>query len=409
MSAWREALQPASFRGVPFWVDADGVPVGRRTQVHEYPQRDEPFVEDLGRRTRQFRMAAFVIGGDCLQQRDALLEALDTPGEGELVHPWLGRLKVTPADCEMSHDRREGGMVRFDLLFIEAGALAFPAATANTQLQAAAAADTVWASALSRFDRAMAMIDRARININAARGALSAVQAMVQQQFGAIGAVFDSAAALVDAIITAPSSVSGAFASYFGARTLPSSGYTTALSAIASATDAAGSLSGVTPAGGADTAGAIRAVADLAQDAALFQAAKDVAQLQAVEMPPATTPPAVQLQAAKPPEAPEVPVADDVIAVRDALGAAMWQAALRAPHDHFQALSESRLQTDRHLTAVAAAGVRLESLRPLQPMPAIVLAYRRFGDANRAGEIVTRNRIAHPGFVPAAPLQVAAE
>ncbi|MNN99925.1 hypothetical protein D3C81_2196910 [compost metagenome] len=52
MSEWRDRKQGASFRGVPFLVDTDSVPVGRRTQLHEFPQRDQPFVEDLGRRTR---------------------------------------------------------------------------------------------------------------------------------------------------------------------------------------------------------------------------------------------------------------------------------------------------------------------------------------------------------------------
>jgi len=40
-------------------------------------------------------------------------------------------------------------------------------------------------------------------------------------------------------------------------------------------------------------------------------------------------------------------------------------------------------------------------------MPAIVLAYRLYGDAERADEIVARNRVRHPGFVPGGqPLEV---
>ena len=102
MSEWRERKQGASFRGVPFWLDTDSVNVGRRTQLHEFPQRDQPFVEDLGRRTRQYKFSGFVVGDDCLSQRDRLLTALDTPGPGELVHPWFGRMTVTAGDCEVS-------------------------------------------------------------------------------------------------------------------------------------------------------------------------------------------------------------------------------------------------------------------------------------------------------------------
>lgn len=32
-------------------------------------------------------------------------------------------------------------------------------------------------------------------------------------------------------------------------------------------------------------------------------------------------------------------------------------------------------------------------------MPALLIAHRVYGDARRADDIVSRNRIAHPGFV----------
>jgi hypothetical protein len=38
--------------------------------------------------------------------------------------------------------------------------------------------------------------------------------------------------------------------------------------------------------------------------------------------------------------------------------------------------------------------------------PAVVLAARIYDDASRAGEIVQRNNIAHPGFVPLQPLKL---
>src|SRR4051794_19019273 len=37
---WRDRLLPASFRGVGFWIDQAKTPVGRKGQLHEYPQRD---------------------------------------------------------------------------------------------------------------------------------------------------------------------------------------------------------------------------------------------------------------------------------------------------------------------------------------------------------------------------------
>jgi len=49
---WRDRLLPASFRGVGFWVDQAKTPVGHKGQLHEYPQRDQPFSRALASRRR---------------------------------------------------------------------------------------------------------------------------------------------------------------------------------------------------------------------------------------------------------------------------------------------------------------------------------------------------------------------
>ncbi|HSR77153.1 MAG TPA: DNA circularization N-terminal domain-containing protein, partial [Xanthobacteraceae bacterium] len=53
-SRWWEQLQPGSWRGVPFVMDAAENRAGRRTAIHEYPYRDTVWVEDLGRLPRRF-------------------------------------------------------------------------------------------------------------------------------------------------------------------------------------------------------------------------------------------------------------------------------------------------------------------------------------------------------------------
>ena len=131
--AWRDNLVQASFRGVEFQVDETEAPIaGRRLAVHEYPGRDEPFVEDLGRRTKRWTIEAFVIGDDYADARDRLIEACDTMGPGELVHPYLGALQVACESCELTERTREGRMARFALAFVEAGENQYPSAAANT-------------------------------------------------------------------------------------------------------------------------------------------------------------------------------------------------------------------------------------------------------------------------------------
>jgi len=110
--SWRDRLLPASFRGVGFWVDQAKTPVGHKGQLHEYPQRDQPFFEGLGQQARIHELTAFIVGPDCLEQRDKLLKALEQ-GSGELVHPWLGRLQVKVGECDMTQTRQDGGLVTF--------------------------------------------------------------------------------------------------------------------------------------------------------------------------------------------------------------------------------------------------------------------------------------------------------
>ncbi|NAH43850.1 DNA circularization protein, partial [Escherichia coli] len=48
---WKDRLQDASFRGVPFKVEEESMGTGRRVETHEYPNRDKPYTEDLGKIT----------------------------------------------------------------------------------------------------------------------------------------------------------------------------------------------------------------------------------------------------------------------------------------------------------------------------------------------------------------------
>ena len=68
MSIRSEKLLPASFRGVPFEVSSGSLKGGRRTVVHEYPQRDKPYVEDLGKAARQITIEAFFVGDNYIDR-----------------------------------------------------------------------------------------------------------------------------------------------------------------------------------------------------------------------------------------------------------------------------------------------------------------------------------------------------
>lgn len=421
---WRGSLLPASFRGISFVVDQAGVPVGRKGQLHDYPQRDDPYFEALGKQSQVHKLTAYVIGPDCFERRDKLLEALEADGPGELVHPWLGRMQVQVGECELQHDRREGGMARFDLTFYPDRPRQFPAATVNSQQQVTKSSQGLLSSSLGRYTAAMAKVDQARINLIGLRNSMSSVYGVIQRQFAPLVGVFNGVNGFAQSLINSPSTLSSLFSSYFsGIGSFGFSGpggsssggadvssYRGAVAAATQHAEAVTSINTVSQNSGQDTGAAAQTAANLVQDVLLVQVAEMVAQMPVATQPESTASTAsLAQQVVQPVERPEVPVADDVLVLRDTLNDAIWEASLKADPQHYQALSALRQAMTQHLTAVAASGVRLVEISPAETLPALVLAYRRFGDATRAGEVVQRNRVRHPGFVPPVVLKVAQE
>ena len=75
-------LVPATFRLAPFHVDANSRTSGRRIVLHEFPKRDTPYAEDMGRSARRFPVTGYVIGPDYQIWRELLVLALEAEGPG---------------------------------------------------------------------------------------------------------------------------------------------------------------------------------------------------------------------------------------------------------------------------------------------------------------------------------------
>ena len=134
-SFWAQ-LKPASFRGVPFVVQEGSSHFGRRNQVHEYPYRDTPWVEDLGRQARELEVKGFLVGDDVISQRQAMIDAAERKGDGELVHPTLGKKKVALIDFMTREVWDRGRVFELTFRFIEQGQRQYP--TGEKQGQATA-------------------------------------------------------------------------------------------------------------------------------------------------------------------------------------------------------------------------------------------------------------------------------
>ena len=155
---WKEELRPATFRGVPFEVDGSQFTGGRKSVNHEYPQRDENYVEDLGRATRKFALNAFVVGEDYLEKRNRLLSALEQGGPGTLIHPFYGSLDVSVDAFTVSESKADGGMASFSISFIESGLLQFPSNGADSKAEVSSLAETARAQVAKDFTQRFSLL-----------------------------------------------------------------------------------------------------------------------------------------------------------------------------------------------------------------------------------------------------------
>ncbi|MCY0108726.1 DNA circularization N-terminal domain-containing protein [Pseudomonas monsensis] len=410
---WRDRLLPASFRGVGFWIDQAKTPVGRKGQLHEYPQRDLPFFEDLGQQAKTHDLTAFIVGADCLEQRDKLLKALEQ-GSGELVHPWLGRLQVKVGECDMTHTRQDGGLVTFTLKFYPDQPLPFPTASVSTQKVLLAKADTLLGSAVARFEQAMTLIKAARIGIANLRNSLTGVYEVIKEQLQPLIDQYKEITELVKAVKELPKEVAAEFKGLLGdikeLKAFAREGYRGVIADVSQQLEAIRKADAPKLTTGKDTTAAAQAMADLVQDTMLVKVAQWVA-----SMPVASTPvklsstPSLDHQSRQPVSRQEVPVTDDMQALRDAVAVALDPMLDKAGPAHFQAINDVKDALNAHLKAVASSGVRLVSKSFQESLPALVVAYKQFTDATRVTEVIQRNAAAHPGFLSPNDVKVSRE
>lgn len=388
--AWRDRLLDASFRGVPFKVDGHDHAFGRRVEVHEYPQRDKPWAEDLGSATRRFRIEAYVIGPDYDQARDALRAALNAPGPAELVHPWLGRQVVACVSASLHEDSREGGQASFTLEFVEdAGAVA-PSVTPATRAVARSKADSAAGAAAGGFAGGFSVAGMPAFVLDEAQ----ALNGLLADQADSLANLLAPTGAALDGFRR---QLAGFRSGALGLASAPASLAASALALVRQVR-----LVALTP------AAALQALRPLLMFGSTLAAvlgatpARDRQRLnQAAYVAMVRRGAAAECVTAI--AAMTFDSYDAAAAVRDDLAGAiddLATVAADAGEDAvWQALVDLHQAVVADVTARGGSLSRLFTWRPAGTAPALVLAHALYGDAGRDAELVARNRIAHPGFV----------
>ena len=385
---WRNSLRDASFRGVAFYVVSNDASFGRRTVTHEYPLRDKPFVEDLGRRVRNGNIEAIIIGSDYMTARDALINACEQAGAGTLVHPYYGEMQVTLTDpCRISETSEQGGMCRISFAFVEAGDVTYPAQTADTQTQVAEQAEVATEAGTEGFtesfgvDGMPAFVSQsASFSLTDALSQISGagrfpfVDAIAQSDFNAL---LGGALGNVQSLLNAPSMLAQTI---FGA--------VSSLRQLApNARDAFNALIGLFGFGSnhAPIAGTTPVrIAQVVNEAALVELVQTAAIVNA----------AVAITDVEFSNATEAQV------IRDEVVAALENITLNTANDDlYGALQDLRAIVVRDIQIRTADLAKQIDYTPGKTLPACVLAYQLYGDVSREDEILSLNRIVHPGFV----------
>lgn len=121
-----DQLRQASFRGFEFFVTSSQVAGGRRAIQHQYPNRETPYTEDLGREAKSYQVEGHVIGQDYLAAKNRLFEVFEKKGPGELIHPFYGSLMVQVSSLNVSESIKQGAIATFSVTFLELGDSRFP-------------------------------------------------------------------------------------------------------------------------------------------------------------------------------------------------------------------------------------------------------------------------------------------
>ena len=400
---WRDQMQKGSFRGVAFRVLSQDTEGGRRVASHEYPGRDDPWPEDMGRKARTHSLELHIIGADYMAGRDKMLEALEKQGPSELVHPWLGKLNVQVETYRLRETTREGGMATFSVTFTEAGKRQFPSSAADTTTKVSLQADAARLASQQSFSdifdvsgqpgwvstAAQSVLQQATNRIN---GLIQSFPGIPTEISGALADVNDLQGSL-SSLILQPSSLASRIDSLMAGVSNIFSDPMTSVGVYRSLGLFGDSSSLVAadllPAVPATTLARKQQAANQAATVALVQQMSLIGEAKAASL---STPAA----------------SGDAITMRDDLAERLDVAATATADDTtYLALTDLRAAVVADLTSRAINLPRISHVTPETTLPALVLAHQVYGDAARDADIVSRNHVRNPGFVPGGtPLEV---
>lgn len=436
IGSYSEQLRPASFRNMQFVSLGGAGNFGRRNELHEYPKRDMPWSEDLGRAARRFQVTGYLVGDDVIQKRDVMIRMVETKDSGELIHATYGRRTVSVMNFVAIERWEKARYFELHFDFVESGERLFPsAASATTSLIASAvsalglsAAADFASKVLSTFASGAAVVGMA---VNTALTWYTTAKNLVGDARNLIGLVFD---------------LPGSFGRFAGSATVPtfskypsaptrSSSITTeqlivqatqartavstaaqALAAAASSLDANATTAFATAAQGvasavlaatADPLNGVRLLSSLANFQPSSPTTKSVIGNATATMQSACGDLFRRMAigaVASAASTYEPTSADDAAGIRDLvtnlIDSEIEVAGNQGEDDTYGSLRSLRAAVVQDLNSRGAGLASIETFTMKTNLPALVIAQRLYRDAGRADELVAQANPIHPAFMP---------
>jgi prophage DNA circulation protein len=413
--AWRDNYRAATFRGVGFFVATADSSHGRRQAVHETAQRDVPYTEDLGRKSREFGITGYLLGKEYDVAREELIKVCEQAGPGVLVHPYRGELTVVCRGLTVSESSDEGGKCTLSMTFLEAGEASYPSAKVDSVNAISAKAGEVTEAGKENFVADFLtkgypsfVAEAATTQIKGLSDFLSSPEFIVSSDiqavsdyydkvkgigsdaFNLIQAPFEFAGQVVDAISSIRSAFGGSafgmlmslYNQYFPSdENTPSAG-TPSRQQVVKNTSAVSAL--------------VRqvAISEAAVAAVVTQTTEDVSNGGTKTTSEPT----------------KYDSYEAAIAVRTELADRLDEEGETTSSDPvYVAVTDLRTVVVQAVPDPEQDLPRLATFSPRQTLPSLLVAYQLYGDASRADDIVLRNDPRRPGFlIGGQPLEVLA-
>lgn len=403
-----KTLRKASYEGIQFDVDSATLSFGRRTVTHEFPQRDAPYVEDLGKATRQFSIQGFIVGDDFIDRSKRLIDKIESQvgtdrraNHGKLVHPWLGSLDVTPIDSpSITYDRAKR-FCTFTLTFLEAGNESTKKTTSWAN-QLLSKADALYAKIFGDWtpDKIAGIVDDVTSQINSCAAVLSNCQFAQMFNLGndILEMGHDIATSLYNKKEQARSSLLGAL----GLSQYAQSTTDWKLASI-KCTDAI-TLPVLKPVNVASSTGTSKKLSDKERiNEAVDEIKKNFRLVLIANAMGAISMIGEDNDVDTDSNSKKTLSDEQILKIRnnllDAIDAEMLIQGTDDNQDYLD-LVDSYVAVYKYLTEKLNGDSGIETVTLKQSEPSFVLAYDKYGDSTRADEIAERNDVINPLFMP---------